>query len=55
MERTRVQKLAHVLKILVTITFVCNLIALLLIPGYAVLKMAQPFGIHDNPFLRLPE
>lgn len=55
MERTRVQKLAYVLKILMTITFVCNLIALLLIPGYAVLKMAQPFGIHDNPFLRLPE
>lgn len=55
MEPTGVQKLAHVLKILMTITFICNLIALLLIPGYAVLKMAQPFGIHDNPFLRLPE
>lgn len=31
-EMTSVQKLARVLKILVTITFVCNLIALLLVP-----------------------
>ena len=33
MERTGVQKLAHVLTILVTITFVCNLIALIMVPG----------------------
>ena len=33
MERTRVQKLAYVLKILVTITFVCNLVALIMVPG----------------------
>ncbi len=33
MEKTAVQKLAGVLKILVTITFVCNLIVLLMVPG----------------------
>ena len=32
MEKTAVQKLAGVLKILVTITFVCNLIVLPLVP-----------------------
>lgn len=32
MERTGVQKLAWVLKILVTITFICNLFALVLVP-----------------------
>ena len=33
MERTSVQKLARVLRVLVIITFACNLIALLLVPG----------------------
>lgn len=33
MEHTHVQKLAHLLKILVTVTFVCNLLALPLVPG----------------------
>ena len=38
MERTGVQKLAAALKVLVTITFVCNLFALLLVPGMSLLK-----------------
>ena len=33
MEKTNVQKLAKILKVLVTITFVCNLIVLPLVPG----------------------
>ena len=33
MEKTPVQKLARVLKILVTIAFVCNLLVLPLVPG----------------------
>ena len=33
MERTPVQKLAQVLKVLVLITFVCNIITLFLVPG----------------------
>ena len=38
MEKTAVQKLAGVLKVLVTITFVCNLVALLLVPGMSLMK-----------------
>ena len=38
MEKTAVKKLAGVLKILVTITFVCNLVALLLVPGMSLMK-----------------
>ncbi len=33
MEKTNVQKLAKILKILVTITFICNLLILPLVPG----------------------
>lgn len=35
MEKTNVQKLARLLKILVTVTFVCNLIILPMVPGLA--------------------
>lgn len=35
MEQTSVQKLARVLRVLVIVTFVCNLIVLLLVPGLA--------------------
>lgn len=35
MERTSVQKLARALRVLVIITFVCNLIALLMVPALA--------------------
>ena len=35
MEKTAVQRLAQVLRVLVVITFVCNLIALFLVPGIA--------------------
>lgn len=35
MEKTSVQKLAGVLKVLVTVTFVCNLLVLPLVPGLA--------------------
>lgn len=41
MERTGVQKLAHILKILVTITFVCNLIALIMVPGLVHISLQQ--------------
>ena len=37
MERTSVQKLARVLRVLVVITFVCNLIALFLVPTLAAM------------------
>ena len=37
MEKTAVQKLAQVLRLLVVITFLCNIIVLLLVPGLAVL------------------
>ena len=38
MESTNIQKLARVLRILVVIVFVCNLLALLLVPGLAALS-----------------
>ena len=41
MERTRVQKLAYALKILVTITFVCNLVALIMVPGLVHIGLQQ--------------
>ncbi len=37
MEKTSVQKLAGVLKVLVTVTFVCNLLVLPLVPGLVAL------------------
>ena len=42
MEKTGVQRLAWALKILVTITFCCNLVALLLVPGLAMMKGFAP-------------
>lgn len=39
MEKTAVQKLAQVLKILVLIMFGCNIIALFLVPGLVALEM----------------
>ena len=42
MEKTGVQKLAGVLKVLVTITIGCNLLALFLVPGLAMLKGFGP-------------
>ena len=42
MEKTGVQKLAGVLKVLVTITIGCNLLALFLVPGLALLKGFGP-------------
>ena len=41
MEKTAVQKLAGVLKILVTITFVCNLIVLVMVPGLVHISVRQ--------------
>ena len=41
MERTRVQKLAYLLKILVTITFACSLIALIMVPGLVHIGLQQ--------------
>ena len=38
MEYTHIQKLARVLRVLVMIVFVCNLFALLLVPGLAALS-----------------
>lgn len=38
LKQTHVQKLARVLKVLVTVVFVCNLIALFLAPGLAFLR-----------------
>lgn len=41
MEQTSVQKLARVLRVLVVITFVCNLIALFFVPTLAVMLVAE--------------
>lgn len=52
MEKTGVQKLAGVLKILVTITFLCNLIVLPLVPGLAGISVeADPRSLGLGPFL----
>lgn len=57
MEKTNVQKLAKILKVLVTITFVCNLIALPLVPGivgigseYGLWGAAEEFGVFGPEF-----
>lgn len=57
MEKTNVQKLAKVLKTLVTITFVCNLIILPLVPGivgigseYGLWGAAEEFAIFGPEF-----
>ena len=42
MEKTGVQKLAGVLKVLVTIAIGCNLLALFLVPGMAMMKGLAP-------------
>ena len=39
-EKTGVHRLARVLRVLVIITFVCSIIALLLVPGLAVLYVS---------------
>ena len=44
MERTSVQKLARVLRVLVIITFVCNVIALFFVPFLAALSAAGQRG-----------
>lgn len=44
MEQTSVQKLARVLRVLVVITFVCNLIALLVVPMMACMYGAMSAG-----------
>ena len=60
MERTPVQKLARVLRVLVIITFVCNLIALFFVPalawlmtvnrwdGQALQRMILEGGLYQN-------
>lgn len=57
MEKTNVQKLAKVLKTLVTITFVCNLIILPMVPGivgigseYGLWGAAEEFGMFGPGF-----
>lgn len=41
MTHTSVQKLAHILRVLVMIVFVCNLVALLLVPGMALMRSPE--------------
>ena len=43
MEKTNVQKLAKILKMLVTITFVCNLVLLPLVPG--IVGIGAEYGL----------
>ena len=53
MELTNVQKIARVLKVLVMITFVCNLLTLLLVPGLALMKGPEELlniTPYENPF-----
>ena len=54
MERTVVQKLAYILKILVTITFVCNLLALLLVPGMVGMVVNGPLLALEDTGVPLP-
>ena len=56
MKKVSAEKLAGVLKVLVTITFVCNLIALFFVPGMAFIKSAGGVAglvAYENP-LELP-
>ena len=56
MEMTSVQKLAKVLKILVIITFVCNLIALFMVPGLASLRGADDLMVlFSTPYESVKE
>lgn len=48
MEKTSVQKLAGVLKVLVTVTFVCNLLVLPLVPGLVLLRRVAEMT-HELP------
>lgn len=57
MEKTNVQKLAKILKVLVTITFTCNLVILPLVPGivgigseYGLWGAAEEFGVFGPEF-----
>ena len=45
MEKTGVVRLAKVLRLLVTITFLCNLVALILVPG--LVGMYSPHGVLE--------
>ena len=45
MEKSQTQKLAKVLQVLVTVTFVCNLLALPLVPG--VVGMGTEYGLKE--------
>ncbi len=51
MEKTGVQKLAGVLKVLVTIAFICNLVVLPLVPGMVMFKVNVVTAIMQEPFL----
>ena len=48
MERTSVQKLARVLRVLVLVTFACNLVALLMVPMLACMYQAMSVGEMVN-------
>lgn len=50
MEKTSVQKLAAVLRVLVVIAIVCNFIALLLVPGMALMKGLLELTPYERPF-----
>ena len=54
MKKTGVQKLAKVLKILVIITFVCNILALLLVPAMADLVVDKYRVTEFRELLLLP-
>ena len=51
MEASRVQKIAHALNILVTATFLCNLIALPLVPGAVYFRFSRDgvFQVSRRP------
>jgi len=53
MEHASVEKLARALRVLVWIVFVCNLLALLLVPGIALLQSGgglKELVPYENPF-----
>jgi len=55
MEKSSVQKLARVVRVLIIIVFVCNIVALLLVPGLACILAAGGVGRISEVFSALSE
>ena len=54
MERTKVQKLAQVLRVLVIVVFVCNIVALVFVPGAVALFQDGGYETISKVIMDLP-